>query len=121
MYGSSVSTFVQCDTFNIAKYQGVSYLDVSTAYNTVSQTLTINVVNRHPSKSIEASIENQYGIADKKGMAYEVNSANLKDENSVNDEKVKIVEKSFSTQGKNFTYTFPAHSFTQLLIKVKPL
>lgn len=121
VYGSSVSTFVQCDTFNIAKYQGVSYLDVSTAYNTVSQTLTINVVNRHPSKSIEASIENQYGIADKKGMAYEVNSANLKDENSVNDEKVKIVEKSFSTQGKNFTYTFPAHSFTQLLIKVKPL
>jgi alpha-L-arabinofuranosidase len=120
VYGSSVNSFVQCDTFNIAKYKGVSYLDVSSAYNTASQTLVVNVVNRHPSKSIETSIENQYGTADKKGIAYEVNAANLKDENSVKEEKVKTMERSFTIPGKNFTYTFPAHSFTQLLIKVKP-
>jgi len=119
-YGESVNSYVQSDTFNTAKYKGVPYLDVSSAYNTKNQTLIINVVNRHPSKAIETTIENQFGTAEKKGAAYEVYSAGLKDENSVNEQKVKTIEKSFTAAGKSFTYTFPAHSFTQLIIKVKP-
>jgi alpha-L-arabinofuranosidase len=119
-YGESVDSYVQSDTFNAAKYKGVPYLDVSSAYNTKNQALVINVVNRHPSKAIETTIENQFGTADRKGTAYEVYSATLKDENSVNEQKVKTVEKSFTIAGKTFTYTFPAHSFTQLVIKVKP-
>ncbi|MGC4036988.1 MAG: alpha-L-arabinofuranosidase C-terminal domain-containing protein [Chitinophagaceae bacterium] len=118
-YGKSLSSFVQCDTFNIAKYKGVSWLDVSSAYNEKSQTVVINVVNRHPSKAIETTIESQFGSPDKKGMAYEVYSPGLKDENSVNAEKVKTVEKPLSIPGKTFNYSFPAHSFTQLVIKVK--
>lgn len=118
-YGESVNLYVQSDTFNVAKYKGVPYLDVSSAYNSKNQTLVVNVVNRHPAKAIEATIENQYGIPDKKGIAYEVNSAGLKDQNSVNAQKVKTVEKSFPVPGKTFSYTFPPHSFTQLLIKVK--
>jgi alpha-L-arabinofuranosidase len=119
-YGEAVNSYVQSDTFNVGNYKGVQYLDVSSAYNSKSQSLIINVVNRHPSKAIEASIENQYGAPDKKGVAYEINSTGLKDQNSVNEQKVKTVEKSFSTVGKIFTYSFPAHSFTQLVIKVKP-
>ena len=119
-YGESVSSYVQSDTFNVAKYKGVQYLDVSSAYNSKTQALVVNVVNRHPSKSIETSIENQFGIPDKKGIAYEIYSPGLKDENSVNEQKVKTIEKSFSIAGKTFNYSFPAHSFTQLVIKVKP-
>jgi alpha-N-arabinofuranosidase len=118
-YGESVNAYVQSDTFNVANYKGVPYLDVSSAYNAANQTLIVNVVNRHPSKAIETAIENQFGMPDKKGIAYEINSAGLKDENSVNEQKVKTVEKSFSIAGKGFTYSFPAHSFTQLVIKMK--
>jgi hypothetical protein len=35
----------------------------------------------------------------------------------VNEQKVKPVEKSISIKGNTFSYTFPAHSFTQLIIK----
>lgn len=118
-YGSSINSYVQSDTFNTAKYKGVPYLDVSSAYNATTQTVVINVVNRHPSKPIETAIENQYGMPEKKGIAYEVYSPGLKDENSVTEQRVKTTEKQFSISGKTFTYTFPAHSFTQLLIKIK--
>ena len=118
-YGSAVNSFVQSDTFNTAKYKGVPYLDVSTAYNVKNQKVVVNVVNRHPSKAIETTIENQFGMPDRKGTAYEVYSAGLKDENSVNEQKVKTKEKSFPIGGKSFTYTFPPHSFTQLVIQVK--
>lgn len=118
-YGSSVNSFVQSDTFNTAKHKGVPYLDVSSVYDTSRQTVIINVVNRHPMKSIDATIENQYGTPDKKAVAYEVYSPGLKDENSVSEQKVKIVEKQFSIGGKMFNYIFPAHSFTQLVFKIK--
>ena len=118
-FGSSVNSYVQSDTFNTEKYKGVPYLDVSSAYNAGKQTLIINVVNRHPLKAIETHIENQFGLPDKKGIAYEINSAALKDENSVDLQKVKTVEKAFAVPAKNFSYTFPAHSFTQLIVKVK--
>jgi alpha-N-arabinofuranosidase len=118
-YGSSINAYVQSDTFNTVKYQGVQYLDVSSSYNASSQTVVINVVNRHPSKSIETAIENQYGTPDKKGVAYEIYSPGLKDENSVAAQKVKSIEKQFAVSGKTFSYTFPPHSFTQLVIKMK--
>jgi alpha-L-arabinofuranosidase len=118
-YGSSLAPFVQCDTFNTDRYKGVPYLDVSAAFNSKSRTLVVNVVNRHPVKSIEASIENQYGSIEKKGLAYEIYSPGLKDENSVRVQKVKAVEKTFSTGQDKFSYTFMPHSFTQLLIRIK--
>ncbi len=108
-FGSSVNSYVQSDTFNTEKYKGVPYLDVSSAYNEKNQTLVINAVNRHPSKAIEAAIENQFGIPDKRGTAYEIYSAGLKDGNSVNEQKVKTEEKSFTIAGKSFAYTFPPH------------
>jgi len=118
-YGSSINAFVVSDTFNTDKYKGVPYLDVSSSYNALAQTLVINVVNRHPVKSIQTVIENQYGTLDKKGVAYEIYSTGLKDENSVSEQKVKINEKQFTVNSKNIDYTFPPHSFTQLVIKIK--
>jgi alpha-N-arabinofuranosidase len=118
-YGSSINSFVVSDTFNTEKYKGVPYLDVSSSFNASAQTLVINVVNRHPAKSIQTSIENQYGILAKTGIAYEIYSQGLKDENSVSEQKVKTTEKQFAFNGKDFEYVFPPHSFTQLVIKIK--
>jgi len=118
-YGSSLVPFVQSDTFNTGKYKGVPWLDVSCTYNKTNQTMALNVVNRHPSKSIETTIENQFGLPDKQAIAYEIYSPGLKDQNSVTEQKVKTTEKNLVVSGKTFTYAFPPHSFTQLLIKIK--
>jgi len=119
-YGASVTPFVQSDTFNTAKYKGLPWLDVSCAYNKATHSMAINVVNRHPSKSIETAIENQFGVPGRQGMAYEIYSPGLKDGNSVREQKVKTMEKSLAVSGKTFTYTFPPHSFTQLVITIQP-
>ena len=118
-FGFSLDVLVKCDTFNTEKYQGLPYLDLSAAYQPASSKVVLNVVNRHPSKSIEATIENQFGTPDKQGQSFEIFSPGLKDENSVEEQKVKTVAKSFSVTGKNFVYTFPAHSFTQLIIRLR--
>lgn len=119
-HGTSLVPFVQSDTFNTARYKGVPWLDVSSSYDKTSRALVLNVVNRHPSKPMETTIENQYGLPDRQGVAYEVYSAGLKDENSVSEQKVKITEKRFAVNDKTFSYTFPPHSFTQLIIKIQP-
>jgi alpha-N-arabinofuranosidase len=119
-YGASLNSFVQCDTFNTGKYKAVPYLDVSSSYNAKKQELVVNVVNRHPAKPIETVLENQFGTIEKKGIVYEINSPGLHDQNSVNDQKVKTMEKPITVSGKSFSYTFPAHSFTQLVLKVNP-
>lgn len=116
--GTSLENFVACDTYDAADFKKVPYLDVSTVYNDTAKELIINVVNRHQDKAIETTLQNQYGKLDKKATVYEVNSAGLMDENTVTTQQVHTAEKQLNINGDNFTYTFPAHSFTQIKIKI---
>jgi alpha-N-arabinofuranosidase len=101
-HGQSVETFVDCDRYDDqAKGQVV-----------------LNVVNRHPDKAIDAQVLNQFGKWDKKGVVSEVNSGSLTDQNSEREQKVKTVLKEVNTTGDGFNYTFPAHSFTQIRLKL---
>lgn len=116
--GRSISTFVDCNTYNTSDYKNVPYLDVSSVYNDSTKELMINVVNRHLDKPIKTTIENQFGKLDGKATVYEVNSASITDENSVNEQKVKTAEKQINITGNNIEYTFPAHSFTMIKVKL---
>lgn len=117
-HGQSLETFVQCDKYDAGDYKQIPYLDVSNIYNDKTQELVINVVNRHQDKAIETSISNQFGKLAGKAIVSEINSPSINDENTVNEQKVKTVEKTINIPGDNFTYSFPPHSFTQLRIKL---
>jgi alpha-N-arabinofuranosidase len=117
--GQSLETLLQCDKYDAGDYKQIPYLDVSSVYNNKTQELIINVVNRHQDKAIETSLTNQFGKLANKAIVYELNSANLADENNVNEQKVKTTEKNISIGGDTFNYTFPAHSFTMIKIKLK--
>lgn len=116
--GQSLETFVQCDRYDAGDYKQVPYLDVTSVYNPASQEVILNVVNRHKEKAMETSIANQFGTLAGKATVAEVNSTNLQDENSEKEQKVKPVTKEINA-GNTFNYNFPAHSFTQIRIKVK--
>lgn len=118
-FGSNVQPFVECDKYDAGNYNDVPYLDVSTVYNDKTKEVIINVVNRHESKAIETTIQNQVNKWAGKGVAYEVNSSGLMDENSVNEQKVKAKEKEVATSGNSIVYSFPAHSFTMIKVKVE--
>jgi alpha-N-arabinofuranosidase len=117
-HGQSLESFVQCDKYDAGDYKQVPYLDVSTVYNDKTGELIVNVVNRHQEKAIETTILNQFGKLGTKAVITEVNSNNLMDENNEKEQKVKPVEKNITVSGDQFTYSFPAHSFTQVRIKL---
>lgn len=118
-YGKSVSAFVDGDTYDVGDQKGIPYLDVSTAYNDAKEELVINVVNRSEDKAVETTIQNQFGMLAARGDVSEVNSKNIYDENNASDQKVKTITKQITLKGNAFTYSFPAHSFTQIIIKIK--
>ncbi len=116
--GESIVSFVDCDTYSTDDYKNVPYLDVSTVYNDSTKELMINVVNRHLEKAIETSIQNQFGELANKAIVYEVNSSNINNENTVNEQKVKTTEKQIDINRDNFNYSFSPHSLTMIKIKL---
>lgn len=114
--GESIQTFVDCDTFSVADYKGVPYLDVSAAYDEPAGELIINVVNRHLDKAIRTNIINQFGKLGTRADIYEVNSSSIFDENSPSVQKVRSRAKNMDVNGNDFVYTFPPHSFTMIIL-----
>jgi alpha-N-arabinofuranosidase len=117
--GTSLKTFVACDTFNVGQRKGVPYLDVSTVFDEKEKMVIISVVNRHRESAIETEILNQSGTFGPKATVYEINGPDLKRTNTIDTQHIKTVQKEIST-GSTTTlkYKFPAHSFTMIKVKV---
>jgi alpha-N-arabinofuranosidase len=118
--GSSVDTYVQCDTFSTDKYKGIPYLDVTTVYNKETNMVYVNVVNRHKDKTVAADIINNSGAFTGKAEATLVNSESLTDPFTFDKRKQYIpVTKEIKFEENKISYSFPAHSFTQIIAGVK--
>ncbi len=116
--GTALNALVECDRYDAGDYRGIPYLDVSAAHNARTGELIVNVVNRHKDKPIETRIQNQTGKLSGKAQVAEVNSGNLADENNESKQTVSIVNREVAVNADGLTYTFPAHSFTQIRIKI---
>jgi len=118
--GNSVDTYVECDTFNTEKYKGVPYLDVTSVYSKETNTVYINVVNRHKDKTITADIINSSGSFTGKAEIKILNAVSL-DEPFTFDKLPQYSPESKEIEIKNnkLACTFPSHSFTQIKIVVK--
>lgn len=118
--GEALETYWTCDRYDAGEFRQIPYLDVSSVYNRESGEVVLNVVNRHQNRSVESSIENETGKIAGVATVYEINSANLSDENSAGEQKVKTAQKEISVGGNLLTYRFPPHSFTMIKFKIKP-
>jgi alpha-N-arabinofuranosidase len=116
--GTSIDSFVDCESYKSGDFDKVPYLDVSTAYDEKNRELVINVVNRHLTDTIRTDIMSQSGTFARTGTAYEVNGSDVKIQNTKDAVNVKTTEKSFTAGSEKFTYTFPAHSYTMLKVKL---
>lgn len=116
--GTALSTLVECDLYDAGDFKNVPYLDVTTVYDDSKGELIFNVVNRHKDKAIEANVVNQARKLSGKGAVSEVNSTSLTDENSEREQKVKVATREINVSAGGFTYSFPAHSFTQIRVKI---
>ena len=117
--GTSVDTYISCDTFNTEKYKNIPYLDVTTTYSKDNGTAFINVVNRHKEKAITADILSTSGSFAGKAEA-NVLSADLQEVFSFDKKEQYIpVKKEIDTKPGQLSFSFPAHSFTQIKVLLK--
>jgi alpha-L-arabinofuranosidase len=118
--GSAVDTYVECDTFNTKDYKGIPYIDATTVYSNETNTIYVNVINRNKDKDITAELINN--ACDYKGEAEAsvVNCTSLIEPFSFDKQGQYVpVSKKIKTEKSKITFTFPAHSFTQIKIGLK--
>jgi alpha-N-arabinofuranosidase len=117
--GNAVDTYVDCDTFNTDKFKGIPYLDVSTTYSKETNTVFINVVNRHKDKAITADILNTSGVLADKAEASLIAGKELQEVFTFDKQDQYLpVKKDIIVANNRISYTFPPHSFTQIKIVV---
>ncbi|MGD1045749.1 MAG: alpha-L-arabinofuranosidase C-terminal domain-containing protein [Bacteroidota bacterium] len=118
--GNSIDTYVECDTFNTDKYKGIPFLDVTAVYSKETNTVYINVINRHKDKTIYADVITCSGIFTGKAEAQLVTVDSLNAAFTFDKQKEYIpAPKEIEVKGNKLSYSFPAHSFTQIKVRVK--
>ncbi len=118
--GNSLDTYVECDTFNTEKYKGIPFLDVTTVYSKQKNTVFINVVNRHKDNAIVAEITPGSGEFTGKAEAKVITGDSLKDRFVYDKQEQYIpVPEEIKTEKNKISWSFPAHSFTQIKAGVK--
>ena len=118
--GTSLDTYVDCETFDGEIYKDIPYLDVSSAYSEDKKTLVINVVNRNMEKAITTNIISDTGEFSGTAVISTINSDVVEAPYTVNDkDNYQPATSSIRTNGGSFTHSFPAHSFTQIKVAIK--
>ena len=118
--GTSVDTYVACDTFSTELNKGIPYLDVTTVYSKETNTAYINVVNRQEDKTIATDIISNSGDFSGKAEVSIINSNDLKAPFAIDKrEQYLPVTKDMKLTGNKLSFNFPPHSFTQIKVGVK--
>ena len=119
--GIALNPLVQCDTFSTsAYYNDIPYLDVSCVYKPGTKTLVINVVNRHENKAVSTDIVSNSGDFTGKASVTLIDGKDIHAPYTYADRDDYVpVPKEISVKGREFTYSFPAHSFTQITVRVQ--
>jgi len=118
--GNAIDTYVECDTFNTPLYKGIPYLDVTTVYSKEANTIIINVINRHKENAINAEITNTTGGLTGRAESTLIAGNSLNESFAFDKQAQYIpVSKEVIIDKSKITYSFPAHSFTQIKIELK--
>jgi alpha-N-arabinofuranosidase len=78
----------------------------------------LNVVNRHKTQAIEVDIDLEDKQFSGPVAVSEVNGPDIKSENDFGKTTVKTEERTATADQRRLRYSFPAHSFTQLKVRL---
>ncbi len=115
--GTSVDTYVECDTFNTEQFKGIPYLDVTTVFDKETNTIVVNVVNRSEDEAVAADIINTSGAFTGKAEATVVTNSSLTEAFTFDKQDQYVpTTRQVKIEGTKINYSFPAHSFTQIVV-----
>ncbi len=110
---------VEVDSYHVdSLHDSVPFLDCSATLHDEQEEIVLSVVNRSREASIECAIELDGCTPRSKGKAYEINGASIDARNDFDSpDTIVTVERPLIEIGREFSYTFPAHSITLLRIR----
>jgi alpha-N-arabinofuranosidase len=117
--GISLDVYSSCEKYSNNVFKDVPYLDVTAVLNDAAKTLVVNVVNRHETNVLTADVVLQSGEFAGAATIREVNGSTVTATNTKTQQGVTIASKEIQFQGNRISYSFPAHSLSQMLIPVK--
>jgi len=117
--GDALDVFVDCGTFKAGdEDKPIPYLDVTSVYSKETNSIIINVVNRHKDQAITADISDVTGSFAGKATVSELNAVDTNAPFTFEKQsQYGPVSKELNVKGGKLTYSFPAHSFTQIIVK----
>ena len=119
--GAALAATVTCDTFGTTEYYTkIPYLDVSSVYDEQAKQVVINVVNRHKTDAIATDIQSVAGVFTGTAAVSQIASDDIKNTPYAYDDRDKFPPKTeqLTASGATLHYSFPAHSFTQIVVGV---
>ncbi len=117
--GTALDVYSNCETYSNKVFNDIPYLDVTAVLNEATKTLVINVVNRHETNALTSDVVLQSGAFTGVATIKEVNGSAVTATNTKTRQGVTLAGKEIEFQGNKMSYSFPAHSLTQMLIPVK--
>jgi alpha-N-arabinofuranosidase len=117
--GTALDVYADSEKYSNKIFNDIPYLDVTAVFNDSAKLLVVNVVNRHETSAIASNIELQSGNYTGSATVKEINGESVTATNTKTHEGVAIATKEIQFSGNNIKYSFPAHSFTQMLIPLK--
>jgi alpha-N-arabinofuranosidase len=116
-HGTALDVHVNCEKYSNKIFDDIPYLDVTAVLN--DRTLIVNVVNRNETNALNSDIILQAGDFAGSATIKQINADSVTATNTRTQENVAISSKDIQFQGNKISYSFPAHSFTQMLIPIK--
>jgi alpha-L-arabinofuranosidase len=118
-HGTALDVYVNCEKYSNKVFPDIPYLDATAVLNDSAKTLIINVVNRNETNAMASDIILQSGDFTGNATLKQINAESVTATNTRTQENVSIATKDIQFQGNKISYSFPAHSFTQMLIPLK--
>ncbi len=131
MRGDAVDAYVDCDLHDlrpeletspwphrVADLGPFKVLDAAAVRDPDKHAVTLAVVNRDVEQDVQCIVEIAGTRGNLVGVAHELNSPGIDDSNSFDaPDEVKVVERTLTAAGSEFSHTFPAHSLTVLRLE----
>jgi alpha-L-arabinofuranosidase len=118
-HGTALDVDANCERYSNRAFNDIPYLDVTAVLSDSGKAVVLNVVNRHEKNALTTDVVVQSGACSGSATVQEINAESVDSSNSRIQEGVAIKSKEIQSQGNTINYSFPAHSFTQMLIPIK--
>jgi alpha-N-arabinofuranosidase len=122
----SVARQVQSPTFRtmatggVPSLENVPYIDCSASIGENSESLHLMVVNKHPNEDVNVEIAITGFTPSSEAEAWEVNGPDIISMNEFdNPDVVRLSRRSIKNASTLFSYVFPAHSATAMLLRIQ--